>query len=157
MEADAIIVIDLGWGSGTYDFNLERLRKVLKKYPDIKMVLPHLGISRLWDLNQKYPFTILQDTLELLKINRENLWFDISHIQKFDDEYPYPRSCEILRVVKHTCGMERLMWGTDFPTVLRQCTYRQCLDLVIRHCDFLDPADLTMLLGSNALKVYFGK
>jgi len=157
MDNDGIAVIDLGWGDGPYDFNIDRLRNVIKKYPDIKMVLPHLGVSRLWDLNQKYPYESLQKTLSLLEINKDNLWFDFGGIQfyNWDDEYPFYRSLDILKTVKETCGMEKVMWGTDYPTVLKQGSYRQALDIVLKHCDFFSDEDMENVLGRNATKIYF--
>jgi len=154
---DAVAVIDLGWGDGPYDYNIDRLRNVVKKYPDMKMVLPHLGVSRLWDLNQKYPFETMQQTLSLLDINKNNLWFDLSAIQKLDedDEYPYCRDQKIIKAVNETHGMERIMWGTDFPTELKYASYKEILNMVVRHCDFLTKNDLEMILGKNALEVYF--
>lgn len=159
IENDCLVVIDLGWGEGlySYDHNIDRLKNVLKKYPNIKMVLPHLGVSRLWDLDQEYPFPKLQNTLSLLEINKENLWFDSSAIAEFDTggEYPYLRSQEIIKSVKENWGMDRIMWGTDFPTHLKYSTYKQYLDFLIKHCDFLDDEELEMMLNSNAMKVYF--
>jgi predicted TIM-barrel fold metal-dependent hydrolase len=159
MENDCFVVIDLGWGEGlyAYDHNIDRLKNVLKKYPNIKMVLPHLGVSRLWDINQKYPFPKLQETFSLLDINKENLWFDCSAVAEFepDGEYPYYRSQEIIKTIKERWGMDRIMWGTDFPTHLKHSTYRQFLDFVIKHCDFLTESDLEMVLGKNAIEVYF--
>ena len=159
IENDCLVVIDLGWGKGPYcyDSNIDRLRNVLKRYPDIKMVLPHFGVSSLWDQDQKYPFPKLQNTLSLLDINKDNLWFDSSAIAEFDidGEYPYKRSQEIVKSVKETCGMDKIMWGTDFPTHIKYSTYKQYLDFIIRHCDFLNDKELEMVLGTNAMKVYF--
>jgi predicted TIM-barrel fold metal-dependent hydrolase len=159
LENNCLVLIDLGWGDGPYDYdnNIEKMRNVLKKYPDIKIVLPHLGVSRLWDEEQKYPFPKLQNTLSLLEINQENLWFDSSAIGEWDEhgEYPYPRSQEIIKSVKERWGMDRIMWGTDFPTHLTVATYKQYLDFIIKHCDFLTQDDLEILLGKNADKVYF--
>lgn len=157
IENDAIAAIDLGWGDGPYDFNIDRLRNVMNKYPNMKTVLCHLGVSRLWDLNQKYPFEKLQQTLSLLDINKDNLWFDLSGITFYDyhDEYPFPRGQSILKAVKESVGMDRIMWGSDFPTAIKISTYKQCLDIVVKHCDFLTEKELEMVLGLNAMKIYF--
>ena len=158
IENDCFVVIDLGWGEGlyAYDHNIDRLKNVLKKYPNIKMVLPHLGVSRLWDLEQKYPFPKLQETFSLLDINKDNLWFDLSGIAEFepDGEYPYYRAQEIIKTIKEKWGMDRIMWGTDFPTHLKHSTYKQFLDFIIKHCEFLSENDLEMVLGGNAMKIY---
>ena len=45
------------------DFNIDRLTHVVKKYPELKLILCHLGVSRLWDLKQTAPFPHLLKTL----------------------------------------------------------------------------------------------
>ncbi len=160
-ERDVTIAIDLGFGSGPYDFNLERLRNVVKRYPNMKLMLPHMGISRLWDKEQKYPFPHLIETLSLLEINKDNLYFDIAALPSIDDrtggDYPYYYAQEIMRSIKSYCGMDRIMWGSDFPGILRRCTYKQSLEFVTRHCTFLTDDELTRLLGENALKFLFNE
>ncbi|MPN02337.1 hypothetical protein SDC9_149553 [bioreactor metagenome] len=37
-DYDAIIAIDLGWGTGEYDFNIDRMRNVLLRLPNVKDV-----------------------------------------------------------------------------------------------------------------------
>lgn len=159
IENDSLVLIDLGWGQGPYDYdsNIIRLRNVLKRYPNLKLVLPHLGVSRLWDEEQDYPFPKLQETMSLLEINKDNLWFDTSGIAEWDEngEFPYQRSQLIIKSVKERWGMERIMWGTDFPTHMKYATYKQYLSFIINHCDFLSENELEMVIGKNAEKVYF--
>jgi len=156
VEDDLLVVLDLGFGDGEYDFNIERLTNVINRYPDIKMVLPHLGISRLWDLSQKNPYPELQKTLKLFNINKKNLYIDIAAIQFFDlnDEHPDKRNQDIVKIVYETIGPDKILWGTDFPTILKLRTIRQCLDFVINQCDFLTYEDKIKILGQNALAVY---
>jgi predicted TIM-barrel fold metal-dependent hydrolase len=159
LENDIIAVIDLGWGDGPYDYNIDRLKNVLKKYPKIKMVLPHLGVSRLWDLEQSYPFPTLQQTLSVLDINKDNLYFDTSGIPFFDysSEYPYYRGQDIMRSIKETVGLDKIMWGSDYPTVVKQCTYKQSLDMLVKHCSFISDREMELVVGVTANKIYFNK
>lgn len=157
IDLGAVVSLDLGWNQGPYDFNIDRFRNVMKKFPTIRAVLCHLGISRLWDPSQEYPFPVLQSTLSLLDINKDNLYFDFSGLQSCDPsgEYPYFRCLDFLRAVKETCGLDRVMWGSDAPMLLRTCTYRQTITCLTRHCDFLTDDDYNKLLYKNAEEVYF--
>ena len=98
-------------------------------------------------------------TLSLLDINKDNLYFDIAGMPVFDHnaEYPFDRAREILKVVKDTVGMDRIMWGSDFPTVMLQCTYPQSLQYITNHCGFLTGSDLEKLLGANAKHFLFNE
>ena len=39
------------------------------------------------------------------------------------------------------------------PNVERFCTYRQCVDYVRRHCDFLSPDEKEMILSKNIIEL----
>lgn len=159
IDKDGIVAMDLGWGTGEYDFNIERLTKLVRKYPNMKLMLCHLGVSHLWDLEQKYPYPYLTSTLSLLDINRDNLYLDMAMVPQANmaDEYPFYRGQDILRYVKSFCGLDRIMWGSDEPGVLIHCTYQQTLDFVTKCCPFLSDDDLRKLLAENAMKFLFKK
>ena len=155
-DENLIAVIDLGWGKGTYDFNIDRLTRVMEKFPQMRTCIAHLGVSRLWDLSQVNPYPELQKTLALFRINREHLYMDLSAMPFFDitEEHPDARCQDILKVTYETIGADRLMFGTDFPSILKLRTYNQCLDFLIHHCDFLSQAEKINILGQNALRAY---
>lgn len=157
MDKDGIVAIDLGWGTGEYDFNINSLTNLMRRFPTMKTMLCHLGVSRLWDLEQKYPYPYLTSTLSLLDINKDNLYLDMAMVPQAnnEDEYPFYRAQNIMRYLKSYCGMDRIMWGSDVPGVLIHCTYNQSLDFVTKCCPFFTEEDLEKLLAMNALKFLF--
>ena len=50
-------------------------------------------------------------------------------------------------------GVDRLMWGTDIPMVMRYYTYRQCQEHMRLACNFLSPTEQDMILGGNTARV----
>jgi len=156
-DMGAVIALDLGWHDGPFDFNIDCLRNVMLKNPEMRTVICHLGVSHLWDRKQTKPYPELQKTLSLLEINRENLYLDISALPDRDisDDYPFYRAADILKTVKETCGMDRIMWGADGPMIYRYCTYEQTLTYVTHYCDFLTDDEMKKILYDNAQKVYF--
>ncbi|MDD5017155.1 MAG: amidohydrolase family protein [Eubacteriales bacterium] len=154
MNENLMVVLDLGFGDGEYDWNIDRLTNLLHRYPDIRMRLPHLGICRLWDLNQKYPYQELQKVLALFKINKNNLYLDFSAMQFFDlnDEYPDERNQDIIKTVYETIGSEKLLWGSDFPTVLKLRTIKQCIEFITKQCSFLSIDDMENILSRNVIR-----
>ncbi len=82
----------------------------MQKFPNITFILTHLGASRLWDLAQKYPFPILQQTLNLSEY--PNVWFDLASLPSFCEgkEYPYRRTQQILKATYERIGAGRLLW-----------------------------------------------
>ena len=154
LEDDLIVFLDLGFEDGPYDWNIDRLTNLLTRYPDIRMRLPHLGISRLWDKTQVYPYPELQKTLHLFEINRNNLTMDFSAMPFYDpeDDYPDVRNQEILRVVYERIGADKLIWGSDFPTVLKLRTFKQCIEFVTKQCSFLSLDDKEAILAKNVMR-----
>lgn len=154
VEDGLMVVLDLGFEDGPYDWHIERLTRLMKRYPDIRMRLPHLGISRLWDMNQKYPYPELQKTLNLFTINKKNLYMDFSAMPFYnlEDDYPDVRNQEILRTVYETIGAEKIIYGSDFPTVLKLRTMKQCIEFITKQCTFLSSDDKENILGKNALR-----
>jgi len=150
VELDGVLAIDLGWiQTSPYNFQLDGLRKVLHKFPEMKTLVLHLGVSKLGDLSQKYPFPILQQTLALSTY--PYVLFGLAGLDCLSpsSEYPYPREQEIVKATYERVGAKKLFWGSDFPTVLKWCTYKQWLDLIKRHCTFIPPDDKKMILGEN--------
>lgn len=155
---NAYCMVDLGWGDGPEDFPIADMATVVKRYPDLSFIFPHLGISRFWDpVEHKTNYPSLRRLLDMLETNK-NIWFDLSGIpmlvSKFE-EYPYPSMGRILRVVQEYGALDRVMWGSDYPTVLKACTYKQHVDCVTNHCDFISDADMEKILGLTAQKVWF--
>jgi predicted TIM-barrel fold metal-dependent hydrolase len=64
-------------------------------------------------------------------------------------EYPYPEGRRILRAIADAFGTRRLYWGSDFPASRDELTYRQAIEVVRTHADFLDEAGLDAVLGDN--------
>jgi predicted TIM-barrel fold metal-dependent hydrolase len=149
-------VVDLGWGEGEYYFQLEAVSTVLRNFPELKMCLAHLGVSRLWDPEQRYPFPVLQKTLSLAA-EFPNVRFDIAGLPnatafmgKGAEEYPYPRLQEVIKVACEKAGADRIMWGSDYPSVLVSCTYTQTTKVVTEYCDFLSKTEKSKIMAENA-------
>lgn len=156
LELEGVLAIDLGWSQESpYTFQLNGLGKILDRFPRMKVLVLHLGVSRLYDLGQKYPFPILQQTLSLSEY--PNVLFGLAGLNFLSpsSEYPYPREQQIVKAAYECVGAKRLFWGTDFPSVLRLCTYKQYLDFIRKHCSFIQQNEKKMILGEN-LEDFFG-
>lgn len=160
IKRDKFFMCDLGWGRSKYDYQIDNMLEIAKRYPDMKIILPHLGISHMWDPEEyKCGLPTLKKTLSILEYNK-NVYFDCSGIPMMVhefDEYPYPTMEHVIYTVKAEGALDHLMWGTDMPTVLVACTYQQHLTCVTNHCEFLTDDEMENLLGKTADKVWFGK
>ena len=157
MEALALILsIDLGWDpmENPYNFQIDRLERVVARHPDLNVVLVHLGVSGLWREDEVAPYPRLQQTLSLVKYPKTV--FELSGLPEFAEweEYPYPRAQDIVRAVAEVVPADRIMWGSDFPGILPYCSYLQTLDLVRRNCSFFSADDMANVLGGTAARLF---
>jgi Predicted metal-dependent hydrolase of the TIM-barrel fold len=66
-----------------------------------------------------------------------------------DWDFPYPESQAVFRTIADGFGTHRLYWGSDFPASRDQLSYRQSIEVVRTHADFLTPDQLDGVLGDN--------
>jgi len=139
--------------------HLARLERVALKFPEMKIILGHLGG------NIRHPSSpSFTDTpAELFPLLRlPNVFFEVGYVLAYENreiwgddyEYPYPRHEEVIRRVYEEVGADKLIWGSDMPFVERTCTYRQCLDLVRVHCKFMSADEKDKVLGRNAARLF---
>jgi len=73
------------------------------------------------------------------------------------EDFPAPRARDLLKQAVEMVGAEKLMWGSDYPGTLTRFTYPQTLEWVRSYCTFLEPAQMTAILGGTAEKVAQGQ
>ena len=69
-------------------------------------------------------------------------------------EYPYAEAHPLIREYYERLGPDKLAWGSDMPNVERHCTYRQSLDYLRLHCDFIPADDMAKICGGNVVRLF---
>ena len=73
----------------------------------------------------------------------------------FNDEfYPFPSAVRAIKEAAELVGMEKLMWGSDYPRTITAITYRMSYDFIEKSTELSD-TEKRMFLGQNAKK-FFG-
>lgn len=85
-------------------------------------------------------------------LQRPNMHVEMLMQAKFP-EYPFPEGQEMLKQFCVRVGIEKLMWGSDMPYGSMWCTYKQAVDYVRLHCDFLSQAEKDLFLGGNVARL----
>jgi predicted TIM-barrel fold metal-dependent hydrolase len=71
--------------------------------------------------------------------------------------YPYPSAVRSIRQAADWVGIDRLMWGSDYPRTITAITYRMSYDFVLKSKE-LTEAEKEAFLGANAHRFYgFGE
>lgn len=136
--AEAALIASLAVSAPWFD----DLRVIAAANPSLPILIHHLGHpSTVADLDA------LVTLAELPNIGVKISGFNYNATKNWD--FPYPESQAIFRRIVDGFGAERLYWGSDFPASRDQLTYRQSIEVVRSHADFLTPAQLTGILGDN--------
>jgi predicted TIM-barrel fold metal-dependent hydrolase len=67
--------------------------------------------------------------------------------------YPYPSAVRSIREAASWVGIDRLMWGSDYPRTITAITYRMSYDFVSKSPE-LTADEKLRFLGGNAQKFY---
>lgn len=76
----------------------------------------------------------------------------------FNDEfYPFTGAVRVIREAADLVGIDKLMWGSDYPRTITAITYRMSYDFIVKSA-LLTGEEKTLFLGENARRFYgFGQ
>lgn len=137
---DMILGLEINEGSEQCD----EVEKIVAECPNLKIVIGHFGMAN------------RPDWMSQIRLARhKNVYIDMGGITwLFHDEYwPYPSAVRAIREAADEVGIEKLLWGSDYPRTITAITYRQSYDWILKTTEFTDE-EKAMLLGGNAIRVY---
>lgn len=139
-EAGKFISIDLADGNEQVD----DLQYVIEACPALRIAIGHFGMvtTKGW-----------QKQIELAK--NKNVYIESGGLTwLFHKEfYPYPSAIEAIREARDICGMDKLMWGSDYPRTMTDITYIMAVRF-IEETNRLTEAEKKAFLGENAIRFY---
>ena len=143
-----ILVLDIG-SPGMGSFQPDGVREIADRYPELRVVVCHLLAPTRKDGEA------LKVALELLA--RDNIYFDLSAVpfNVQPEKYPYPTGLEFIACAKNIVGYDKLMWGTDIPSVLWYDTYANLRDYLMNSDVFTD-AEKQAVFHDTASRVFCG-
>lgn len=139
-DKDVILSIDLADGAT----QVAEMEEIIQEYPDLKIAIGHFGM------------VTRPDWKEQIKLARHpNVMIESGGITwLFNDEfYPYKGAVKAIREAADLVGMEKLMWGSDYPRTMTVITYRMSYDFVIKSPELAED-EKKLFLGENARKFY---
>lgn len=139
-ERGAILSIDLADG----DLQVGEMEEIIRECPNLKIAIGHFGMVTRegWE--------------EQIKLARHpHVRIESGGITwLFNDEfYPFHGAIRAIRRAADLVGMDKLMWGSDYPRTITAITYRMSYDFVIKSKELSD-TDKALFLGKNAEQFY---
>ena len=139
-QAGKFISIDMADGAAQTD----DLAYVISECPDLRITIGHFGMVTTdgW-----------QKQIELAR--SPNVYIESGGLTwLFHKEfYPYPSAIDAILEARDICGMEKLMWGSDYPRTMTDITYIMAVRFIEETLKLTDE-EKKMFLGENAMKFY---
>jgi L-fuconolactonase len=136
--ADHGVILSLACGAQ----QVPTIAKAAARHPDLTILLHHLGRPRAGDASALAAIlTAAPMTNVYIKVS--GFAYGVSDGWNF----PYPAMQQVLRPLRDGYGPDRLCWGSDYPVARRFMTYRQSLEIVRSHCEFLTAGERELILG----------
>ena len=130
----------------------EELREVIKECPGLRIAIGHLGMANppqgpIWE-NSDWK-------QQMMLANYDNVYIESGGITwLYNSEfYPFPSAVRAIREAAGLVGMEKLMWGSDYPRTITAITYRMSYDFILKSTELSDH-EKELFLGENARRFY---
>ena len=139
-DKNIILSIDLADG----DIQTGELDEVIQECPKLKIAIGHFGMVT----RPKWEEQIKLARYPNVRIESGGItWL-------FNDEfYPFMGAVKAICRAAELVGMDKLMWGSDYPRTITAITYKMSYDFVLKSTELSD-ADKSLFLGKNALEFY---
>jgi len=139
-KAGKFISIDMADG----DKQTADLQYLAEQCPDLRIAIGHFGMVTTpnW-----------QKQIELAK--NPNVYIESGGLTwLFHKEfYPYPSAVDAILEARDICGMNKLMWGSDYPRTMTDITYIMAVRFLLES-NKLTEEEKRAFLGENAAKFY---
>ena len=134
------------------DKQVGELSEVIAECPRLRVAIGHLGMANppqtpCWE-NESW-------RRQMLLARHENVMIESGGITwLYNSEfYPFPSAIRAIKEATELVGMEKLMWGSDYPRTITAITYRMSYDFVVKSQELTDE-EKRLFLGENAKKFY---
>jgi len=130
--------------------NLPHLEPIIGRFPEVPVVLDHIGGA---PTDEEPPFPLLSHVLDLARFPKVYVKLT-PQAHKSELPFPHADTFPAFRRIYDAFGPQRLMWGTNFPGVMKGVGYGPALEMFRDHVDFLTDDDKAWLFHRTALQVW---
>ena len=139
-EKDVLLSVDLADGA----LQVGEMEEIIAECPRVRIAIGHFGMVT----RPQWQEQIKLARHEQVRIESGGItWL-------FNDEfYPFRGAVIAIKEAASLVGMEKLMWGSDYPRTIAAITYRMSYDFILKS-DLMTDEEKILFLGENARKFY---
>lgn len=139
-KKDVFLSITLADG----DVQVGEMQDVIAECPDLKIAVGHFGMPT----RDRW-----QEQVKLAR--NKNVFVESGGITwLYNSEfYPFDGAIRAIREAADLVGMDKLMWGSDYPRTITAITYRMSYDFVLKSKEMTEE-EKDLFLGGNAARFY---
>lgn len=127
------------------------LRRVAQAFPSLPILVHHLGMVKVAD---PPPRTGLREVLASASLPNMYLKFSgFYYMTETKWDFPFTDTMWVVRALYEHYGPYRMCWGSDYPVVRPNMTYRQAIEALRTHCTFIPDADKAWILGKTLARL----
>lgn len=141
MERRGVILgIELADG----DVQVAEVETIVSECPNLVIVIGHFGMV-----------TRPNWMSQIMLARHKNVYVESGGITwLFNDEfYPFSGAVRAIRESADAVGMDKLMWGSDYPRTITAITYKMSYDFITKSKEMSD-SDKRLFLSDNAARVF---
>lgn len=137
---DIVLSIDLADG----DMQVGEMKEIIQEYPGLRIAIGHFGMVTRPNWQEQIKLAL-----------NENVMIESGGITwLFHDEfYPFKGALWAIKEAASIVGINKLMWGSDYPRTITAITYRMSYDFVLQS-NLLSDFEKKSFLSENAEKFY---
>ena len=137
---DVLLSVDLAAGTE----QVAEMEEIIAECPNLRIAIGHFGMVTCPGWQEQIKLAL-----------HPNVMIESGGITwLFNDEfYPFSGAVWAIKEAVSLVGMEKLMWGSDYPRTITAITYRMSYDFVIKS-KLLSDEEKMLFLGENARKFY---
>lgn len=126
------------------DVQVGEMQDVIAECPELKIAVGHFGMPT----RDRW-----QEQVKLAR--NKNVFVESGGITwLYNSEfYPFDGAIRAIREAADLVGMDKLMWGSDYPRTITAITYRMSYDFVLKSKEMTEE-EKNLFLGGNAARFY---
>ena len=120
------------------------LEDIIRECPQLRIIIGHFGM------------VTREGWMDQIRLARHpNVYIESGGITwLFNDEFwPFPSAVKAIRQAADEVGMDKLLWGSDYPRTITAITYRMSYDFILRS-SLLTDDEKRMFLCTNAQQLF---